>query len=354
MTVRTRRRNVMVAVLLSLGLVLTACGSDTATTTATADASPESETAATADASPTAEPTEAAATAVPSGELEEGESPIENLLGVPVFDEAAMDRWFEDLSREAEIVVATCMRSEGFEYTPVAIGGTGDKTELPRDSREYAEQRGLGIVASFNEAEYNPATAAPDRNAGYVASLGEGERDAYQVALTGNTEPSDNPFGEAGCRGVATEEVFAIVGVFDAIEPVFDSYYDLYISDSRIIATTTQWQQCMSQAGYLFGDEDEMYSHVYSQINEIMSDPANLADFDPDDFANNNGDRRPALAPAAQAIIDELGDEEKAIAVANWECTEPIKETELAVQREYEDRFVTEVGPQVRELRGEG
>lgn len=290
----------------------------------------------------------------------DSDSPIENLLGVPIFDQAAMSTLITDLSREAEVVMARCMLAQGFDYTPELIGGEGQFAELVPDSLEYAEQRGLGIVVEFNEAEYNPATAKPNANNEYVAGLGESERDAYFLALTGSSQDRETeqqgPLG--GCAGEAQEEVFSILGIFEAIEDDFDRYYDLFISDSRIIATTTQWQTCMAEAGFMFDSEDDMYGHIIVQLEQIMSDETNFGEFDGEALSAAGsffGDGfRPPLVPEAQAAVDAVGEEEKRIAIANWICREPIIDIELAVQREYESRFVDEVGPQVRAIRGDG
>lgn len=324
---------------LILVLVASACGSSTTAETAAA--------AATAPAASGAE--------TPSA-MPESDSPVENLLGIPIFDEAAMNEWSQNLSREAEVVVAKCMLAEGFEYTPAAIQVTAASDAIDTDSLEYAQTRGFDIVSNFNESVYDPANTTQDKNAIYLATLSESEADAYNVALVGavqSEEQNDDPFG-GGCWGKANEEVFSVVGVLDAIEPVFNGYYDLYISDSRIIATTAQWQECMSAEGYLFGDEDEMVDHVHRQFEAILNDPAAFNEFEADspDAPNPDGSEgHPGLTPSAQAQMDALGEEELSVAVADWTCREPIKEIELDVQREYEGKFVAEVSPQVQAIR---
>lgn len=351
------------AAIAAVVLLAAACGSSSAGVDTASSAEPTSDTPATSEtaaqepageaANPQPEPT------APTIAMEQSDSPVENMLGIPIFDDAAMQKWFSELSREAEIVVATCMLSQGFEYTPVQAGVSTTNGELDIESREYAEARGFNIVADFNESAFDPATATLDANDEYLQTLSPGERDAYFVALAGVVESEyvgNADFEQQGCRGQSVDEVFSIAGVLDAIAPVFDSYYDLYISDSRIIATTAEWQQCMSVEGYLFADEDEMYSSVFERFNAILAEPNAFNEFDPADFPDADSDGgsnvHPGLTPAAQAEMDALGDDEKMIAIANWECREPIKDVELAVQREYENQFVTEVGPQVAELRG--
>lgn len=352
-------KRTLAAIVFALALLATACGSDGAeTSTETAvdagadavESTPEVAEPTAAAADPTAEP------ASDASAVEGSDSPIENLLGIPIFDDSAMEEWFQNLSREAEIVVARCMLGEGFEYSPEIIDVTGVGEAGDRDSLDYAQTRGFGIVADFNEAAYDPATATADKNTIYLATLSDGERDAYFVALSGTveSEQTGDPFGQGGCRGQATDEVFSVVAILDEIEPVFDGYYDLYISDSRIIATTAEWQACMSEEGLLFGDEEEMFSHVFGMFQGILSNPEAFNELDEESASALGNEVHPGLQPAAQAEMDTLAEEEIRIAVANWTCREPIKETELAVQREYEAQFVTEVGPQVQTLRGDG
>lgn len=356
----------LVSFLLIFAVFASACGGSDATEVAAADPTDTADRVA-------VDPTDAAVDEPENAEPEpnngsddsaapriESDSPIENLLGVPVFDQAAMTTLFTDLRREAEIAMATCMLAQGFEYTPEVIDTAGAAGELAADTLQYAEQRGLGIVVDFNEAEYNPATAKSNENADYVAGLSDGERDAYFIALTGTTQDDegsqDGSIG--GCAGQAEEDVFSILGVFDVIETDLNRYYDLFISDSRVIALTTQWQGCMAEAGFLFDSEDALSDHIIVQLEEIMRDETNFAEFDGEALAGagsffGNG-FRPPLVPEAQAAVDAIGEEEVRLAVANWTCREPIKDIELEVQREYESQFVDEVGPQVRAAQGEG
>lgn len=352
--------------LLIFAVFAAACGGSDATDDATAaspdtsDTSDRADTAETVDEPESPESEENGASGDNSTPPLESDSPIENLLGVPVFDDAAMTSLFADLSREAEVAIATCMVAQGFEYTPDVIGTEGSAGELATDTLQYAEQRGLGIVVDFNEAEYDPATARSNENAEYVADLSDGERDAYFIALTGMTEndEGDQNGPIRGCAGQAQEEVFSLLGVFDIIETDLNRYYDLFISDSRVIALTMQWQECMADAGFLFDSQDDLLDHIIVQVEEILNDEANFAEFDSEAFASAGGffgnGFRPPLVPEAQAAVDAIGEEEVRIAVANWTCREPIKDLELEVQREYESQFVDEVGPEVRAAQGEG
>ena len=139
------------------------------------------------------------------------------------------------MRREAERLTATCMREQGFEYTPQDVdngsffGGIGD--DLPYFSDEWVEKYGFGITTqSFPQSQVgdlvgyndergilNGSEIPQDPNQEYLETLSEGEREAYEAALWGlppdfgEGEPTEEDFANfepSGCQFEAFDEAF--------------------------------------------------------------------------------------------------------------------------------------------------
>ena len=114
-----------VAMSLGLLMLLAACGGSGSDDTAEPTTAAEQPAGVQASAGPTAVPL--------------GDSPIDNMIGVPIMDEAAMN----------EFRTAECMLAEGFEYSPVVPSSQIASTNSggADSDREFATQRGFGIIA---------------------------------------------------------------------------------------------------------------------------------------------------------------------------------------------------------------
>jgi hypothetical protein len=243
-----------------------------------------------AAAGSTAEPTTAAAPVTSSQSSETAESPLADLLGIPFNDDAA-EQCLNDLGRQAEIKIAECMLAQGFEYQVVDYSQIDAlDSNTDFDSREFVEEYGFGIAS--------------------------------------------NPFEES----------------FEA--------------DPRIVGATTGWSSCMGEAGHNFSDQDGAEDDVRGRYNSIVANP--------DAFAEGDGSRESGsvvfedgadveefvfgpqtLNPEFQAQVDELAVEERAIALASWDCNGPLREIEDDVRVEYEQRFADRNGAAIREALGE-
>lgn len=367
---RTSPRSFIVTLALALALLATACGS----ASSTSDSSTESASAAqTEDSSES--PSSDSSSSESSSDDEPEESPIGDLLGevfgIPISDSGAMDEYFADLGRQAEVKVAECMLAEGFEYTVVDYDDLGGISIDEGDDREFAEQYGFGITSNPFEESFEAFEQFEDPNQDYVASLSVGERDAYYAALYGNEAfgDSDSESGSAdidfsepsGCQGDAFQEVFSFAEVFDQFNDEFDAIEEAYEADPRVVAATSGWSECMTAAGYRYTDEEGATSDINRRYRAIVSNPD--AAQNPEDTAGSVssietsgvGDDEdfvffgPAtLKPEYQAQVDALADEERAIATASWDCNEPLREVERTVRVEYEQKFVDENGAAIR------
>ena len=298
----------------------------------------------------------------------EGESPLGDLLGLPITDDEAMDDYFDDLGNQAEIKIAECMLAQGFEYQVVdysALGGAA--TSVDFDSREYAVDYGFGVASNPFEESFEAFESFKDPNQEYVQSLTPGEVDAYEMALSGSVFDPDADFQEfgepGGCQGDAFEEVFAFGLVFGQFQDEFEAIEEAFEADARIVAATSGWGACMTEAGFRFSDVDSAEADIRRRYNSIVDDPdaydddADLGGTEVtvgDDAAEDVFFFGPGtLKPAFQQQVDELAVEERAIATASWDCNGPLREIEDDVQREYEQRFVDENGAAIREALGE-
>ena len=131
----------------------------------------------------------------------------------PQEDEARFQR--EEIAREQ--IIARCMRSAGFEYTP---------------------------VVSIRDTV--------DQNDSYISKLGEGRRADYFLALYGTRNPDSEEADSAtsgGCRAIALD---SIPGVYYARSLLAEQFIALrrdIAEDPRIVAANNAWSQCMWARG---------------------------------------------------------------------------------------------------------
>lgn len=307
-----------------------------------------------------------------SSEEEPIESPIGDLLGevfgVPVSDSGAMDEYFAELGRQAEVNIAECMLAEGFEYSVVDYGDLGGAVVDAGDDREFAENYGFGITSNPFEESFEAFEQFEDPNEDYVRSLTPGEQDAYYATLYGSdtlsseseTTGEADAFQPAGCQDEAFEEVFSFAEVFDEFNDEFQAIDEAYEADPRVVAASASWSECMSAAGYRYTDVEGARDDINRRYRAIIDNPD--AALDPEVAgvvgsveAGGGGDAGAAvvfgsfeLKPEYQAQVDALAVEERALATASWDCEGPLREVERTVLVEYEQKFVDENGAAIR------
>jgi len=345
----TSSRTLVLALLCAFALMASACGASGSDSSAEVSADDESGQASDADSPAT------------SSEAGDGiESPIAELLGIPIGDGDAADEYFDDLGRQAEILVAECMLAQGFQYQ-VVDHSQFDSLDVNIDfeSREFAEEYGFGIASNPFGDSFEALENFVDPNQEYTEALTEGEREAYELALNGefpeSPEDFDN-FEPGGCQNEAFEEVFTFGEVFEQFGDAFDEIEQAYEADPRIVGAATGWSGCMSEAGHSYSDQDGATSDIRRRFNSILSGSDAFAA--PAPSLGEDGEPEIVFGPQslnseAQAQVDELAVQERAIAVASWECNQPLREIEDEVRLEYEQRFVDENGAAIREALGE-
>lgn len=288
------------------------------------------------------------------------ESPIGDLLGIPVSDDDAMEEYFGQLQKDAEVKIAECMRSEGFEYTPVDYSQFDNFSGADWESREFAETRGFGANPFPSGEAEEQLRDFTDPNQEYLQSLSDGEREAYQTALAGELpdfDPSSDDeffFEPAGCQGDAYEAVFSFGQVFEEFGDELEAMEDNFEADPRIVTARGEWSRCMSDAGFSYASADDAREAFFDRYQTIMrrSDVFEAPEIDPDNPPAEGEtlffDGPPKIKPEVRVELDAILEEEKEVAVASWDCSEPVKEVEREVQLEAEQKFVDQYGDQIR------
>lgn len=362
---RLRIVRYLLAICCAFALFATACGSGSSGSVATSDSASE-------DANSAADSQDDSSddSSEPSESSDNGESPIADLLGIPISNDDEMEQFFSELSRNAERKISECMLAQGFQYTVVdysAAGGFG--VNIDDSSKEYAEEYGFGIASNPFEEAFESFESFEDPNREYVKTLGDGEREAYETALRGDMTEFDSEedfatFQPSGCSGEAYEEVFSFGLVFEQFGDEFEEVGEQFDADPRIVAAKSGWGDCMREAGYAYSEAQDAQDDVRRRYTAIVDDPDA---FEEVDGAEVEGDRIEVegpgtsevffgpgtLKPAYQQRVDELAVEERAIALASWECDSPLREIEEDIQFEYEQKFVDQYGSAISDALGE-
>ncbi len=330
----TKTRTTLLAVLCATALFAGACGgsSNSSTDIATNDTADTSDTQSTSRGNG-------------SGDGTSSESPLAAVLGIPFDDDDAMAEYFSDLSRRAEITIAECMLAEGFEYQVVDYSVLDAlDSAVDFESREFAEQYGFGIASNPFEDSFESIESFEDPNQTYIESLSDGEREAFQSALSGELPDLSSgdlqSFEPAGCQGNAYEELFTFSRVFGQFGDAFEEMEEAYDADPRVVSASSGWSECMGEAGYNFADIEGAEDDIRRRYDAIVNDPDAFAE----SGSESDGDvvflGPGSLKPEVQADVDELAVAERAVAVASWDCNETLRKIEDEVRLEYEQRFV--------------
>ena len=286
--------------------------------------------------------------AAPKGE-ERATSPLEEYFSA--MTEGMADQDYEAMSAEVEEITATCMREEGFDYTPQDVTGYAEVVEEADDapafdSLEYAKENGYGMTTQPQEStDVPPEEEFVDPNADYVASMSESEQQAYYEALYGVTPEydEDDPDAEveydwttAGCSGRAQHEVYEESDPFsspefEGLQEDMNSLYEEAASDPEIAELNSAWAACMADAGYDgLATPEEASTSVSDQLNALYEDAGESGEVD-------------------EAAMAELREVEIDTAVADRTCQDEVEyvegqqEVQFAREREFIDAHRAEL-----------
>ena len=231
------------------------------------------------------------------------------------------EKEYAEQNKRSEELIATCMKEEGFEYTPntssVEFASSG--VEWEPDSREFVSQYGYGAVKQPGQEDAEAsAEQFEDPNGEYVASLSESEQVAYQEALSG-PQPTEEEMaamesGEyewkwenAGCSGKAQHEVMGEDPMqSDEHKPLMDAvskFYEEQPTWPEMAELNAAWATCMAEAGHPgLTTQSEAAQTIYDKQNKLYESAGE--------------------APVDQAALDALGKEEVELALADLDCRE--------------------------------
>ncbi len=313
------------------------------------------------------------------------------------------ERQAANLARQEQQVqelIAECMAQEGFEYIPATRPFNDAGFGAPGDV-EFASDFGFGITTFYGETE-SPFFEDDwvDPNLAIVEGLSESERNAYYDTLHGSSfssggfgfdtdsatavsgDGSDSEevivdTGFEGCSGEAYEEVYDFEGLEEIYEQLdLDSLFERVEADPRVAETYVEWSACMNERGYDYENPEGMYEAAYTDIQERFEEIVGSSGgfFDPfegmsqeeieelmtsmspeemDDFFSQEQQR--TRQDIDQEALAALQAEERALAVANAECSVDLFEQFTEIYGEYEAALVDEnraLLEQVRDSRG--
>ena len=285
--------------------------------------------------------------------------------------------------QKVQDLIAKCMATGPFEYIP-AVRPSTDSTEDRMDSDErYAREQGFGISTQFDLFEdIDDASRSSDvaewtnPNQEIVEALAVAERQAYNDMLYGVVD-DDPDLGGGETEGEATDDLStgcmnqAYEKVYSAIDDI-SSQLDLAslitkaTADPRTQDAYEQWSQCMSAKGHEYRHPDNMYEEVYtdlqSRYEEIVSQQDGQGVFDDGEFFEQEdveaqvgdveaqvgdveaqvGDVEAQTGDDQDTALAELQAEERAIALANFECSKDLNEQLNNISAGHEAEFIME------------
>ena len=239
-----------------------------------------------------------------------------------------------------ETDIATCMRQEGFQYTPVdpvaARAALTGKSNL--SDEEFQAQFDYGIATL-----YGRASPQSDPNGRIRASLTAADQRAYDVALSGG-KPEQTFFRAAdtgdfsqlgGCTKRATDGLLGGTRLVTTIQRKLDELDDSILEDQRVVSAYAAWTRCVrDRTGESYEDSEAIEVDVTKRLEAIVGtlpegEPA------PGAFAAAT----PA-GPVDAGALDELRRLEVELSDADVACEEKhIVPVEDAVRAEKERGF---------------
>lgn len=255
---------------------------------------------------------------------------------MPGSEEFGMSK--EELVQNIESVeafIAACMSDAGFEYIAVDYntvrqGMLADKSLPGLSEKQFFEQYGYGISTLYTGLDPQAADVntpariglGPD-NLHIYNSLSPADQAAYNHTLFG--EHTDATFATTleaedfsrtgGCTRAAIEQVFTL-------EQLTVTYFNpldaLIAQDPRMVAGLEAWSNCMRDAGFDYNTPEDPEPDFKARLDAIT-----------------HGLKAKELSTSEQAALTQLQGEERAVAVADFNCglqfIEPVADQ---VQRE--------------------
>jgi len=379
-----RTRVHLLAFMLMIGFVLAACGGSGADPEAAANES--SASTQEGEGQTGTEASSSDATADPSGEpktldeyLGQGANFVRGGGGGPGGGGAGRANFDSDEAIEQQRLVQqeiqVCMQAQGFEYVPEEVGDGlrffAASLQSGLSPAEYAETEGFGISTRFDallEGDID-LTEASSPNDDHLATLSDGEADAWQFALRGapperndegqlidpeTGEPVQGRGATGGCSRQAQDAVRGDVADLSELALIFDEIEERIAADPRVAEIARSWADCMGGAGFDYQDESEARQAINDEFRPLIrslfrgtQDASDGQGQGRGPGAGGGGNRLQAIAGLELTADQEqelqaLQDRERALATASIECQGDTGEELAEIQATYEEAFVDE------------
>jgi len=179
----------------------------------------------------------------------------------------AIDRDEAQFSKEEKAqqeLIATCMQSNSFEYTPEP------SIAINEEALSNAEE----FERLLTEASSSP-------NDAYVNSLSATMRKSYYLTLTGMENP-DDPEGQAhdlaqygdSCVGKAFQQIPGVYAKRNLLSKEFEAMEAQFEEDERIITATERWSACISDEGYAFSKPKDTFRSADETMAKLIDEKA--------------------------------------------------------------------------------
>ena len=239
----------------------------------------------------------------------------------------------EQRQTRVENGIATCMRTQGFEYVPVdpkvrraALVGNASLS-----GADYEKQFGYGITTLFeqkrklavgpNEA-IRSRLSATDGKAYDQALVGEKGGTFLQAMDTGDFSQLD------GCTRKATEEAFGGATVLQSLQAKLAELDQRIENDPRFLAAVQKWSGCMREAGFDVARPKDVDSTLRQRLEAIVGREA------------ASGASREANLTYDRAALAALQRQEVQMVAADLRCEQKyIVDVEDTIRPEYEGPF---------------
>jgi hypothetical protein len=178
-------------------------------------------------------------------------------------------------SAKVENSIASCMKSEGFDYVPSdPVAQQAALTGKPNMSdEEYEKQFGYGITTL-----YGRASDQTDPNAKIRSGLAQADRAAYDRALSGGKPEQTFAFAVdtgdfselGGCTKKATDDAFGGTQLLQTLQQRLDELDDSIVADQRMVRAIEAWRGCMKTAtGAEYEDAEEIEDEIKERFEQV-------------------------------------------------------------------------------------
>lgn len=224
------------------------------------------------------------------------------------------------LARDEQVAVEesvrACMLERGFDYSP-SQAVVGELSEAA-----YAKTYGYGVVVI--EDEWRIETSVPtdefEDELTAVESMSPAELDAWFGALEGSDETT-------GCRDLARSEIDSEAGSVAAVSDLLDEVYEQVVARPDVIALNQTWSACMAAAGYSYATPEAAQGEFLVEMAQQRAMIRQFRAINTEPSADGADFVTPALPAETLDVLESLAERERATAIADISCWEPLDAT---------------------------